>query len=315
MNKNTSLIYFTSRAFLLGLVYSSIISLTMQDSIICLIIGTLLGLLIIYLLHKINTKSKYFKAILFISCLIFIIFDSAVLEIFTSSFFLINTPKIVIIIPSILICLYTIFKENNILNRLSLILFILSLTLIGICFLSLIKNIHIDSILPMFISNKNNMLKAIFNYAITTSYPHIVLSKENISLKDHLNGYIFSNIINLLILIIILTVLTPRVAKIYSFPEYIVLKRIKILNFIENIENLMASIWYLDLYIFMCLTYKNIYEIVKRKSILTIIVITLNMLITLLIFNNYDRVLYIYNYYDIILGLLFILIIPCIKKE
>ena len=35
--------------------------------------------------------------------------------------------------------------------------------------------------------------------------------------------------------------------RIYSFPEYAVLKQIKILDFIENIENLSTFIWYFDI--------------------------------------------------------------------
>lgn len=308
---NNKLVYFCTRPFLLGITYSLIIGKSMQDSLICLIIGTILGTLFISVIHKLDLNNKYAKVLLFICYILFIIIASSVLETFTSSFFLTNTPKIIIIIPSIILCLYSVFNGLDSIKRTISILYYISLFLIIICFLSLLKLFNISNIIPFFITSKSNLLKSILSYAILTSFPNIVLYNQNIKKSEHIKSYLYSNIINFLVLLFTLVILTPYVAKIYSFPEYMVLKRIKILNFIENIENIMASIWYLDLYVFMALTYNNIYTLFKNnKIVLTIIVFLTNLFTTYCILNNYSILLDLYNYSYIVLFILFILFLP-----
>ena len=89
-------------------------------------------------------------------------------------------------------------------------------------------------------------------FGVMSASPNILLKDENIPLKNHLIFYLITTIINTTIAFLTLAILTPDVAKIYSYPEYMVLKRIRIFEFIENIENLSVLILYHNSCIYTC---------------------------------------------------------------
>jgi len=110
--------------------------------------------------------------------------------------------------------------------------------------------------------------------------------------------------------------LTPNVAKMYSFPEYMVLKRIKIFGFIENIENIITAIWYIDLFVFITMILKRIYGIINKKIIYYPVIFTIILFTTYFIVDNYYRVIFLYHYTPYILLIMMgILGISALKKS
>ena len=161
------------------------------------------------------------------------------------------------------------------------------------------------------------MIQAIFLYSVITTSPLILLNdEENISSKEYIISYIFPNIIILLVLFFSIFVLGQNLIKIYSFPEYMTLKKISIGSFVENVENIVSSVWYFDLFFIIILSIKKIITIVKKKSISYLIVIIIAIINSFIINDNFNSTLIFYNnFYYVIFILLFIIILLSDKKK
>ena len=309
MNKeNFSLAYFLTRPIFLGNIFSLVIGYTGSDALICFILGNILGIFFIYLLNRFSSGSKFYKYLKIILYILFIIISTYTIEVFINDFFLLETPKWIIISTSIILCLYASFKDYKVIKYTSIILCILSLFTLGITFLSLFSYIKLDSLTPFFTSKISSIFKGSIIYASLSTIPHILLNEDKIPLKEHIKYYLFSSIILSIVGFLILTVLTPNVAKIYRFPEYILLKRIRLFNFIENFENILSTIWYLDYFIFLTLTFKNLKKELNNNKILfyTIIILT-PCLTNLLLVNKYFPVLILHKHLGLIATIFIIL--------
>ena len=308
--------YLLSRSLILGIVYSNLFALVGQNAIIVGVLGTFIGIFFIYIFSKIklNNKTKFFELLLYI---VFIEIAFIILTSFVSSFFLTRTPKIIITIPTILLCIYASTKKTEVLKNLSPILTFLSLLIIIFILLSLIKYLEISNILPLFNFKNKKMIQAIFLYSVITTSPLILLNdEENISSKEYIISYIFPNIIILLVLFFTIGVLGQNLIKIYSFPEYMTLKKISIGSFVENVENIVSSVWYFDLFFIIVLSIKKIINIVKKKSIGYLIVIIIAIINSFIINDNFSSTLIFYNnFYYVIFILLFIIILLSDKKK
>ena len=305
--------YLLSRSLILGIVYSNLFALVGQNAIIAGLLGTLIGVFFIYIFSKIklNNKTKFFELLLYI---VFIEIAFIILTSFVSSFFLTRTPKIIITIPTILLCIYASTKKTEVLKNLSPILTFLSLLIISFILLSLIKYLEISNILPLFNFKNKKMIQAIFLYSVITTSPLILLNdEENISSKEYIISYILPNII---ILLVLFFTIGQNLIKIYSFPEYMTLKKISIGSFVENVENIVSSVWYFDLFFIIVLSIKKIITIVKKKSIGYLIVIIIAIINSFIINDNFSSTLIFYNnFYYVIFILLFIIILLSDKKK
>lgn len=308
--------YLLSRSLILGIVYSKLFTLLGQNSIIGCILGILLGILFVYIFSKIklNNKTIIFELILYI---IFIEIALLIITNFVSSFFLTRTPKIIITIPTLLLCFYASSKKTEVLKNISPILTFLSLIMIIFIFFTLLKYIEVSNILPLFNFENKKMIEAIFLYAIITASPIILLNdEENISSKEYIISYLFTNIITLLIITFTVGILGQDLIKIYSFPEYMTLKKISIGSFIENVENIVSSVWYFDLFFVLTLSIKKIINIVKKKSIGYLIVIIIALINSLFINDNFSTTLIVYNnFYYVIFILIFLIVLLSDKKK
>lgn len=309
MNKeNFSLVYFSARALFLGIVYSWLISKGGPDAIIACILGTILGCLFTTLINKAPLKSKIYRYIKIILYMLFLCIGTFVLEIFINDFFLIKTPKWFIITPSIILCIYTSFKEMTTFKYTSFILFFLSLFLIFIVMLCCLNIFDTNNLQPLFTSKVPSLFRSSLIFATVSATPQILVKDENIPLKKHLLYYLFTAGILIIVCVFILGVLSADVARVYRFPEYIVLKRIKIFNTIENIENILCSIWYIDYFIFLSLTFKNLYKEVKEKKIPFYLLGVGTVVFTSLFLGSYYYpIMFIYNNIDLILIVFIIL--------
>lgn len=317
MNKeNFSLVYYVTRSLFLGIGYSSFFNLCGTDSILACLLGTLIGIAFIYILSKTKLNSKISIVFLILLYIYFITDSILILESFINSFFLIQTPRIIIIAPTICLCLWASYKNIKVIRKTSLMLLYLSFMLLVIPFISMANIFSFDNILPLFNHSTMSIFKAAFAFAIISAAPNALLIEEKINTKKHIIFYIITALINSIICFYIIGVLKPNLVKIYSFPEYMVLKRIRIFEFIENIENIIASIWYLDIFIFTTLTFKRLQKYIKPKWLLVSGISLLTILITKFIGPNYNIILFLYHNTPIILfSLLTVIVILNIKKE
>lgn len=298
-------IYLLSRSLSLGLLFSYSFFLVGTNAIISFIFGILLGIsfTFIYSKIKLNKKTKLFEILLY---LFFILLSSIIITTFISSFFLNKTPKIFIILPSILLCYYISLKDKEVIKWLSTILTIFSILTIIFNFFALIPHMEIKNILPLFTFKNKNMIKSILFYAIVSSCPLLTLNNENYTTKDYILSYIITNIIILIICFAIISILGRNLITMYSYPEYMVLKKIQISSFIENVENFISLIWLFDLYYLIIHSIKKINIILKPKigNTLILLIVFINSFV---INNNNEYLFYIYQKVPYIL---YILVIP-----
>lgn len=300
-------IYLLSRSLSLGLLFSYSFFLVGTNALISFIFGILLGICFVFIYSKIklNKKTKVFEILLY---MFFILLSSIIITTFISSFFLNKTPKIFIILPSILLCYYISTKDKDVMKYLALALTFFSIITITLNFFALLPHMEIKNILPLFTFKNKNMIKSIFFYAIVSTCPLLLLNDEDYSAKDYITSYIITNIITLIICFAIVSILGRSLINMYSYPEYMVLKKIQISSFIENVENFASLIWLFDLYYLVTCTINKINNILTRKIgiIVVLIIIFIN---SFFINNNYEYLLYIYKR---ITYILYILIIPII---
>ena len=86
-------------------------------------------------------------------------------------------------------------------------------------------------------------------------------------MNDHklIRKYLFGTISIILIGILIIAVLGPNLIQIYRFPEYMILKKIKVFQFLEKIENIISITWILDVFMTLAMIGQNIKMTLPKK--------------------------------------------------
>ena len=313
MKNNYAYIYFLSRSLFLGLVFSKMFGYVGSDSVISCILGIILGIILITIINKIKINTIFHRIIYFVYLTLLIILGIVIGENFCSYFFLTKMPRILIVIPAMIICIYISLQSNKTLNIYANIQLLFSLFIVVITLLMLTPLFNYSNYLPLFNHSIKNISKASFIFGVYSSTPNILLNDKNIPLKKHIKYYVITSLINLIICIFIIGVLKPSLLTVYSFPEYMVLKNIKIFGFIENIENFISSVWLFDLFLMISLTNKKIIELFNDKIIGIFYIVSLSIFTTYIIIPNYNLILIIYYYASLILFIITILL--SIKKK
>ena len=289
------LIFFLSKASLFGLGYSLMFSLSGKDTWISVLFGTFIGTSIVFMISKIMNnkqnidinryleKNYIIKILLIILSCYFILEELTTLTNFMTSFYLLKTPNYVIGVCSIII---------------SSLLILLTYT----------KTIHL---LPVLTTPPKPLFKSSIIFSLYTTIPLINLLNLENNGKKIILSYILTNITIVIITLAILGIFGSSLTKIIRFPEYIVLKRIKILSFIEKIENILSITYIYDnlfLMIFSAYTVKNI---IKNKIVYYMIIISTLLFTIIFINNNYIYALnnYYLTPYIFSIGLIIIIIL------
>lgn len=247
---------------------------------------------------------KHYNIINFFLSLILI--NIGMILLFNSNNFIISqllyrTPAIMINILIILLAIYHNSKGINSITRVSFILLIINIFLFFIAFISLSYNIKIDNFLPFLKENTNHILLTSIKIASITTLPIIItlcipknqLSNPNAFNKHIIISYIISSIISFIIVLTTYGILGIDLLKIYEYPEYIVLKKVKLFNFLERIENIISNIWIIGNYIYITLImyYININASIalnkkKNNTIINFITGVLLIILSTIIFKN-----------------------------
>ena len=271
--------YFLTRALFLGIGFSLITGITKQDSIFSFVVGTIIGLFFIFILNKIQQykKNKTLHEILnemnFLGiCLriLFILFGFVLLvegltffQVF-ASFFLIKTPLYFISLPLVLLILKishdgirTTFQVASCLFPISFFLTILS----QVC---LFGYSDINNFMPIFVSPASSILRSIFYYASLSVSPYLfmLMTKENN--QNATFAYLTGSVTLIFKMYLILAIVGPILASLYRFREYVILKEIKLLDFIEKIENIVALSWVFDHFVYISIATLFIKELLPK---------------------------------------------------
>ena len=313
--KDYTLTHFITKPFFLGLTYSYVTQHAKTDAIFACLLGMFIGILIIILFNKTSITKKGSKIIQIILYLFFILTSIMLLEIIITSFYLINTPKLISIIPTILLCFYASTKKMDTIKNSSFILYIFAIIISMLTLISLTKNFQFSNLMPFFVAKKTSFLKAAFTFAILSSAPNILVINENIPLKKHVIYYVINTLYTTIFCLFIIGCLSIYVTNIYSFPEFMILKRIKMLEFIENVENIVTMVWYIDNFFNITLSIKRTEELINNKLISWSLVIVTTLFTTFVINSHYNHIMFIYHYAALITGILIvILLLSTLKK-
>ena len=320
--------YFITRSSMFGIGFFLLFKYAGKDAWLSVILGSLLGIGIIYVYSfikkylkdetlKDKLKNSFLgKIFLFIFILFYLyimLIILILLPMFVNSFYLLYTPKILVVLPFLLIAIYISKKGQNTLTSLSNLLFIFSILIIFTYFLLLIKYIDINKIMPIYTESTKNIFLSSLIYASITTIPNIIaINYQNNTFKDDLKNYLFGTGTTLLIILFIILTLGEPLIKIYSFPEYDVFKQIKILDFIENVENLSTFVWYFDLFITLSTTTTNLKEILPKKYnkvyFYLLILITL-YIATFIVGENYRIISVMFKSYAYVLDIFFLIFV------
>lgn len=318
------LTYFITRSTTFGLASFLMFKYTTKDSWIPIVLGTMLGVIVLYIYKYIkdyfkdknvrDTLSKTFigKVYLFIFLIFYVyimIMILILLPMFVNSFYLLYTPKILVVLPFLAISVYITFKSKKTLEALSNLLLPFSFLIIIFYMLFLTKYIEFGNLMPILSTKTINIMKSTLIFTSITSIPYIItINFNNNGFKNDVKDYLIASLTSLGIILFTILSLGDPLIQIYSFPEYAALKQIKVLKFIENIENLSSFVWYFDMFISLAALTRSVKETVPKKYNIIYFIICLIIVTYISVFiigANYRLMLGYFYTYPIILFIFF----------
>lgn len=249
---------------------------------------------------------------------------------FIVSQFLSETPYWLIGILFSLIIILANIKGIETISRTSLILVVINLVLFLISVMGLLPEIKIDNFKPFLEYGINRSLLGSI-YIVTVNilpiFALLIIPKKQILENKHYKKYFFFNYI--LVIIIMLITLVDVIGNLgieltsnYQYPEYILLKRISIFNFLDRIENVLVIQWIFGIFITISMVVYYLSNSIKynhQNKFPPILITTIILILALTLFPN-NTMFNQYSYYIVpyiraILLISFILISIKIKLK
>lgn len=298
-----SITYFITRAIFLGVGYSKIFDVAGNDAWISMIIGFILSIFFIFLYHKIseeinfnldnffskkNKFSRVYQIIFLLTYIFLICYISLTFTNFVRLYYLYNTSIFITLLILFMVCVYGALKTEKTIIRASSILFIASIILIIINLIFLSPLVKIENFLPIYTHSSLSILKGSLIFVVCSILPHILLLEYKINLKTKLLTYSFSAFTILITNLFTASILGEYLLSTYSYPEYMVLRRITFFNFIENIENIASSVLYFDAIFLITLTFNKSKKLLKCPYKLIALAIFLLLFISYVFTNHYN---------------------------
>lgn len=309
------------------------------DSYIAIIISTILGFIpvgiILYIanykpnlniVEKINFlfgKPIGFLVNFIISLIIMLVAITSLFSIsnFIVSQFLSNTPVIYIGIALAILNIFALNKGIETITRSSLILMMITIAFFIFLIAGLIPEFKTDNLKPILEYGINKPLIASLITICVNVVPLfliLIIPKDNIVDKKNYNkfiiiAYIIASLITIIIITLTMGVLGQYLADLYQYPEYIVLRKITLFDFIDRIENLICIQWISSTFITSTLCFYYICNNIKKEDKpkkLAILIVAIAILLSLYIFkNNTTFNIYISKIYPYILAFMFLLLL------
>lgn len=300
MRKNlgyTALAYFIFRSAFIGISSVSLITLTQQDSWISILIAFIIGFIPILLFYKIaNIKDdlnilekidysfprcgKYLKGILGLAIFSLVLLNFWNLTNLIVSQFLSHTPTIVISISLIIPIIYLISKSNVVIARTGLILFFFTALFWILSAVGLLNKFQFDNLMPILEYNPLKGVIPYISYNILPIFTLLIFPNKHIK-KSLFTGYLVSMSSLFIVTLFIIAVLGIDLATIFQYPEFHILKLVFEGFVTYRLENMLATQWIFDIFIFSSIGLKFCNEAfnIKRIYLFPIILILLNSVV------------------------------------
>ena len=334
------LICFPILALFSGIGTYNIIKVAKVDAYLSVVFSYLIGFLILglflYIFNyrkdlSIHLKIKYlfgkylgFIINLLINLLILLIGIVLLYNIsnFAISQFLSETPLLIFMILLGLILIYNVSKGIKNISRVSIVFLTIVCLLTIISTSGILPNFELSNLKPFLENGIQKPLQGGLILCLTNTIPIftlLVIPKEKIINEKKVNKdliifYTLDFVFAFLAIFLTLGALGIYLSELYQYPEYKVLKKISLFNFIDRIENFIYIKWILNSVICLSLIIYYISYGIKRESqklIPTIVTIVMISVALLLFKNNtvfYDFSYHIFPYANLLLLSIFIII-------
>lgn len=334
---NAITIFFLTRSLFFGLGISLLCKYTNKDTYIGAIIGTLLGLIIILCYRYIiqNKKNKSLNEILnqnkiiglivrilfLAASIIILIYTLLTYKTFISSFLLATTPVFMILIPWLILLIYCAWGGIPMINKLATSLFPFSIILSILSIFSIFGNFDYYNFLPILTTKPTSLFMSIIAFAGISTFPGILTLHLESNIKNYVKFYLLSTILVIITIICVNGIFGEVLVNVFRFPEYMILKQVILLDFIEKIENILSIVWAFDLFITSAFAIYSIKTLVpaKKNNFSTLIIIAIIAILIDKFFNfNYIYELFAYYalpYISFILPLIIIILLIYLLKK
>lgn len=298
MKKEWNLLNFVNmQSFFLGIGFSKILISSKENFLFSILIGYILGMILLYFLD-IKKKNNIFNIILYS---IISIYALVILINMASTMYLNLMSKSTISIPLLLLMLYVLNKKEIILYRVNNIILIINICLYLFALFCLLPYFDISNF--VYSNTKSiNILSSGLNYTILST-SIVLMTKENQKKdKSILKTYTMATIFLIIVCVMIYGIFSYPLVESIRYPEYVLLKKISIGGFIQNIENFLSSIWLFNIIMSLLYLTNNIKNCLNNKKIINFIVPVL-FIIASIVNKYYVAMLTMYKYEPFILGI------------
>lgn len=305
--------FFLTRVLFLGGGYSLFIRIGRNSSILCGFLGMLLGYFLLYLLYKKGKIHPFVCVLISIGVLFTNILSNTIL---TDTYLLYKTPTLVIMVVFFLVLLWASKKEFKILLRVSLASILIAIPILILVYTGLFPIASIENLKPLFDTSNLSFLQGILFFAVTSLLPNILLLnyKEKLPFKVVGLGYILGCLTDIYLLFLILSIYGASFASIIRFPEYLILKKFSVLDYVSNVENILIMVWIFNLLLSGWLCMKVIRESTSKKVFYGFLFLFF-LWIEFFFNRHYTHILFIKNYSYWIWSFLILLSFLCKKNK
>ncbi len=267
-----SLVWFLIRAGYIGVTISNLIMISGRDSwisgIVALILGFIPLAIFAYIQNYDDKKNicelneylfgKFGKVINIILALgVFIVVVLAFVDIvhFINTQFLYRTHPFIISVVFIVPIIYGVLKGINAISRTSLLLFYIVVAAVIFIVFSVFGGVDIQNLQPFLNTKSSSILHGsliIIAYNILPLFFLLIIPKMQLTNYSHKKSIIFYIIAVLsLANAAFLTIGTfgLELSLLYEYPEFHLLKKVEIGNFVDRLESILSTEWIIALFI------------------------------------------------------------------
>lgn len=297
-------VFFYSRALFWGFGLSLILNTVGSSFWISELIGLVIGFAILYFLKDVNPP-KWIKTS---AGIILTFIATAILVNLGGTLYLRSTPNLLLGGAPLLAAFVMSKSKNNSMKRTLFILFMysmfMSITAAGI----LSSYARIENVLPIEI-DVVKIIKGALIFVLSSVAPVVCLNDFK-DKKSLLLNYTLSMVCVIAISILTVTVLGSQEAMLYRYPEYALLKRVKIYEFFTYVDNIYFVIMIADLIIMMSYGLKNGDLKGKIKPLIPVVFICM---ITSYVCTHSYLMTFFYTYFPFLL--FFLLVVTLFPKR
>lgn len=305
--------FYLTRTLFLGGGFSLLLKLTRNDFLIASVLGMLLGYFLLYLFFKKNNISKFMECIVAIVILVMAMLSNTSL---TSNYLLKTTPTLPILLIFIVSLLYASKKEFKVIGRVAEIFIFISFLEITFALLNLVGIVNVSNMLPLFTTNTINIIKGIIVFTGCSLLPNILLIryKNDLKFSDIHYGYLIGSLLMIVVLFFVITIYGSKLSSMVIFPEFLILKKIDIMGYLSNIENVLVTEWLFNILMSSWFCFKVLRDNMNRGFFYLIVFILI--VVSELVFNrSYVNILFIKQYFYYIAFLVSLLTLVIKKRK